>query len=274
MISWTYGKNLPIVPQLWLKEGNPIFQALANVGVLKKAVVVRVVTNGPQVTFVPLMANMWEWITLQNAQVHFAMHIKIGGILIMVDGGEGVLLTSMDGSKDSFLINRESSIIMEKPNDQVVDLFKKTFDQDFMMSLPFLPNKETILNSTDPPMIDPVAITLIQTRKFPDISIPQPPPALLESPLRPYIAPIVEVNDAAYVLAMAGPKLVEVRLTYALSSSSFLQVGIPSLPYAPLADTILSTARRVNSAGVYLSYYLDSKTEADESNVRNSNTEP
>lgn len=268
MVSWTYGDNNPRVPQLWVKEKNPIFQALANVGMMKKALPIRIITNGPQVPFVPYMANMWEWFVLQNAKVHFAKHIKIGGILIMVDGGNQILLTSMNGTKDSFVINRESSVIMEKPNDKFVKYFKDAFDEDFKVSLPFLPKKESILG-TKPPLIDPVAVGLIMATKFPITSLPQPPEAFKEVSDRPYVTKIVTVNDAAFTLAMVGPNLVEHQLIDVLnaSSSNFLQVGIRSLPYSPFNDVILSTYQRLNIVTVNLSYHLDDEKEALASNV-------
>lgn len=268
MISWTYGDNNPRVPQLWVKEENPIFQALANVGMMKKALPIRIVTNGPQVPFVPFMANMWEWLILQNAKVNFAKHIKIGGILIMIDGGNKILLTSMNGTKDSFVINRESSVIIEKPSDEVVKYFKDAFEQDFKASLPFLPNKESILG-TKPPLIDPVASALIMATKFPITSIPQPPEAFEEASDRPFVSKIVTVDDAAVSSAMVGPKLVEKRLidTLNASNSNFLQVGIRSLPYKPFNDVIFSTYQRVNIVTVIMSYHLDDEAEAKASNV-------
>lgn len=269
MISWTYGSNKPRVPLEWLKEENPLFQALANVGVEKKTIPVRIVTNGPQNVFIPMMADMWEWLLLQNAQVNFSMTIKIKGILIIADGGDNILLTTMDCSKSSFVTNRESSIIMEKPNDKLAKYFADAFQADFLTSVPFLPPKEVILSSP-PVKIDPVSTSQIQTHIFPITSIPQPPPALVDSPLKPYISKVVEVDDAEFILAMVGPDSVESKLIEGLTVSAegtFLQVAIQSLPYSPFSDAIVDTYKCTIIANVLLSYTLDSETEVNASNV-------
>lgn len=268
MISWVYDSNSPMVPMKWAKEENPLFQVLSNVGVTKKTLPIRIATNGPQAKFVPGMADMWEWLLLQNALINFAVKIKIGGILAIIDGGKKIFLTTMDCSKASFLYNRESSIIMDTPNKQLVDLFTKTFDEDFTTSIPFLPNKETILN-TSQPLIDPVSATYIQTQQFKITSVPQPPPALVNSPLEPYISNVVEVNDAQFILAIAGPKSVETYLLNGLIAgyNYFLQVGIRSLPYSPMSNAVLDSFQRMKVTNVNLSYTVDSQTEADDSNV-------
>ena len=269
MISWTYGSNKPRVPLEWLKEENPLFQALANVGVEKKTIPVRIVTNGPQNVFIPMMADMWEWLLLQNAQVNFSMTVKIKGILIIVDGGDKILLTTMDCSKSSFVTYRESSIIMEKPNDKLAKYFADAFQADFLTSVPFVPPKEVIL-STPPVKIDPASTSQIQTHIFPITSISQPPPALVDSPIDPYISEIVEVDDAEFVLAMVGPDSVESKLIEGLTISAddtFLQVAIQSLPYSPFSDAIIDTYKRTIIANVLLSYTLDCEAEVNASNV-------
>ncbi len=242
---------------------------LANTGVKKKEVLIRIVTNGPQTVLVPMMADMWEWLLLLNAQIQFTNTINIGGILIIVDGGDSILLTSMDSSKSSFVYNRESSIIMDQPNQDLIDSFQDAFNNDFKVpnSTPFLPPKETILGN--PPLIDPASATLIQTHLFEITSITQPPTVLVESPL-PYVTDITVVEDAEFTLALAGPNSVEQNLIKALQVpfNGFLQIGIRSISYTPLANTILETYKqRTNVVTVDLSYYLDSQTEANESNV-------
>ena len=270
MVSWTYDSNTPRLPPAdWAKEENPLFQVLANTGVTKKTVLMRIITNGPQIQFIDMYGDMWEWLLLLNAQIHFTNTIKIGGILIILDGGDRILLTSMDSSKSSFIINRETSIIMDQPNDDLVKLFNDAFTDDFSLlnSTPFFPTAQLILGN--PPKIDPVSAALIQTNVFKITSIEQPPAVLVESPLA-YVTDITVVRDAEFTLAMAGPNSVEKYLIEGLQVpyTSFLQIGIRSLPYKPFVDAILGVyENKTKVTSVDLSYTLNSKSEADESNV-------
>ena len=267
--SWNYGENKPRLPPEWIKEQNPLFQALANVGV--KKIPTRVITTGPQQTFLPTQCDMWEWLLLQNAEVRYLDREKviIGGTIIILDGGEKILITSMDNSPASFIYNRESSIIMETKCEDVAKLFTDTFNADFQISLPFLPPKEMITNNSAP-LIDPASLALIQATVFKITAIDQPPPPLLESPLQPFVSDIMEADDVEYIIAMAGPKEVENEIVSAINSYTYCQVGIRSLTNKPIADVIFQSFKNTSSTSINLSYTVETQEEANASDVSTS----
>ena len=251
---------------MWLTEQNPIFQALANVGV--KKVPVRVITNGPQLPLIPASCDMWEWLLLQNAKIGFTPPglNHVGGIMIMIDGGDKILLTTIDGSPASFMYNRESSIIIETKCDDVTKLFTDTFNNDFKKCIPFTPPKKVILNSR-PPLIDPASLALIQVTTFKITSVPQPPEPLIDSPLDPYISEIMEADDAEFTLAMAGPELVELNLQYAVNVLTFVQIAARSMSNPNISEFVIQSFEQNQSTSVNLSYTLTSKQEAEASDV-------
>ena len=265
LLSWS-GENRPKLPPEWLKEENPLFQALANVGV--KKLPVRVVTQGPQIPNIPGSCDMWEWLLLQNAQINFLLTAvkELGGIMVMLDGGEKIMITSMDCSPQSFVYNRNSTIILQSVHSQVSKLFTSAFNSDFSKGIPFMPTKEVI---TDPnhPLIDPASLAVIQTNVFKITNVEQPPPALVDSPLQPYISKVMEADDVEYVLAMAGPEEVQVTLQHAINVVTYLQVAIRSLSNSIMSQQILSTYLQATSASVILSHTLVDKQEADASDV-------
>ena len=228
---------------------------------------VRIITNGPQTPNIPGSCDMWEWLLLQNAKINFSLPeiASIGGILIILDEGERILLTSMSTSAASFIYNRESSIILETPCDDIVKLFTDTFNSDFDKSIPFLPTSEIITNSK-PPLIDPVSLAMIKSYEFKITSVPQPPQALLDSS-QPYVTEIMEVDDVEFTLAMAGPKDVEMQILEAINVFSYAQIAIRSLPYSKMANAILRTFKQTSSTSLNLSYTLVSQQEANESDV-------
>ena len=252
---------------MWLKEENPIFQSLVNAGV--KKIKMRFLTQGPQKTFIPLSCDIWEWFIMQDAGVNFIQPdlLTIGGIMMIIDGGEKILITTMSGNEASFIYNRESSIILETKCEKVAKLFQDTFDGDFSKGTPFTPTKKMILNSK-PPQLDPVSVTLTQTFIFASItSRPQPPTALVKSPLSPNITGIMEADDVQYTLAMAGPELVEWHVLRAINSLNYVQVATQSLTNASVSDTILTAYKQNASTSVNISYMLVDKKEAQESDV-------
>ena len=267
MKSWTYGSNKPLVSAMWLKEANPIFQSLANVGV--KKIKMRFLTHGPQFPFIPYSCDMWEWFIMQDAKVNFILPtvVTIGGIMIIVDGGEKILITSMSGTPASFIYNRDSTIILETKCDEVAKLFVDTFNNDFKKGIPFLPTKKVIMNTKPVPLIDPASLAVIQSFIFKITSVPQPPTPLLESPLQPYISEIMEADDVEYTLAMAGPELVEFYILQAINNLNFVQIATRSLAYENVARTVSVAFSQNFSTSANISYTLEDKKEADESDV-------
>ena len=240
---------MPLVPEKWLKETNPIYQSLSNVGVKKTKM--RFLTHGPQLPNVPLFSDMWEWLIMQDAEVHFILPslLTIGGIVIIVDGGEKILITSMNGTSASFIQNRESTIVMETKCERVAKLFIDTFNNDFAKGLPFIPAKEMIINS-NPPLLDPVAQALIQGNVFKITSSPHPPTSLVESPLQPYLSNIMEADDVEYTLAMAGPEQVEWYILRAVNTLSSVQIATPSLTNNNIASAIYNAYKQNQSTSV------------------------
>ena len=266
--SWTDGCNVPwMPPQSWLQEQNPLFQSLANLCAHDKNVAVRIITTGPQLPLVPGMCNMWEWLVLLDAKVSFLppQVVAIGGTVIMLDGGDKILITTMDSSKESFVFNQESSIILETRCEDVVKLFTDTFENDFLKSIPFLPTKEVITNS-QAPLIDPASLQTILSYQFVTMAS-EPPTALTDSTLSINISNIIEADDAQFLLAMAGPNNVKFRLIDAINVLSSVSVAVPSLCHRDMADYILKAYQQNASTSVNLSYSLGSQEEANLSDV-------
>lgn len=252
---------------MWMKEENPIFRALVNAGVHK--IKMRFLTQGPQIPNIPLSSDIWEWFIIQDAQVNFILPalVTIGGIMMIIDGGEKIFLTSMSGDPASFLYNRESSIILETKCDELVKLFQDTFDADFAKGIPFLPTKDVILN-TKPPLLDPVSVTMMQTYVFKPISTRvQPPTALVKSPMQPYIFDVTEADDVVFTYAMAGPKMTQWFILRAINDMTYVQIATRSLTNERVTKAIYGAYKMNQATSVLLSYMLVDENEAKESDV-------
>ena len=108
-----------------------MFPALLN-AVHQKGIKIRILTNNFTIYTCPGKITPLDWLVLNNIEVKFYttttfQHAKF----IVVDKGKKTAVSSVNWSYTSFLLNRESGVILEDCTCSAVDLYQSVFEYDW-----------------------------------------------------------------------------------------------------------------------------------------------
>lgn len=113
------------------QEAFPVFPALLN-AVHQRGIKIRILTNNFTIYTCPGKIAPLDWLVLNNIEVKFYttttfQHAKF----IVVDKGKKTAVSSVNFSYTSFLLNRESGVILEDCDCSVIDLYQSVFEYDW-----------------------------------------------------------------------------------------------------------------------------------------------
>ena len=155
-------------------ESFPVFPALLN-AVHERGVKVRIITNNFTIPACPGNITPFDWLVLNNIEVRMYttttfMHAKF----VIIDGGAKTALSSVNWSYTSFLLNRESGVILEDCTCSAISLYQSVFEydwengMDYVITQTYSPSEMNII--TDPAQMP---YTIPNGRKIPGAFVTQ-----------------------------------------------------------------------------------------------------
>ena len=226
-------------------EAFPVFPALLNA--VHQGVQIRILTNN--FTIDPCIGKIapLNWLVLNNIEVKMYttttfQHAKF----MIVDGGKKTSLSSVNWSYTSFLLNRESGVVLNGCY-CATDQFQKVFDYDWQVASQFVLNQK----------YSSAQMKIITDKSYMSYEIPnhQGVKGAFKTKLITYKATINNVY-------ISPDNSRDILMSYLPNIKSSLQVAIYQLTDVGICDALIDISENVNVTVLvsdYIVSYIDYK---------------
>ena len=236
------------------RESSPIFSVLLN-AVTQTNITVRMLVSSKQLP--PTCANSatpLDWLMQNKIEIRHATDPS-STHLILLDGAERLLLTSMRTNPASFLYNRESSVILETSRCTILKSFLiKQFENAWLSGTPHI----THVSYTNE---DLSMMTGHAKRRV--VSVAQPDPALSE--LGATVTDFTTFSDIEVSKVLFGaPEFRSSLMRILYQPKKSLSLAIPSITDSELCQAHLKLSQKLTAI---ISYTHTTRVEADLTNV-------
>lgn len=210
------------------QESFPIFTALLNAVHLKK-LSVKILTNNYSVETCNSQTTLLDWLHINGIEVRMYksttfLHAKF----MMTDGGQKILLSSVNFSKTSFMQNREAGVIISDCDDcQALELYKSVFQYDWNEADEYILSNEYSKDQLE--YITDSKLLLYALLKLPSERVP-----------RAYVSELKTFTNTEIVLGYVAPDYARKTFLNLLNSTrSSLIVHIFIITDAEICDAVV-----------------------------------